>query len=359
MSDILVHSAIIENQTQLRKWVAKKIDPLAVDDLSYYSSNSHAGEPVRGSPTKYFQACEVTQCPQVVKDWKKYLSPVVKTHTNGFKVCDTSGYYRCGSSCTWTVPAGVTSVQFQLWAPGGSNSGQCCCGGTPFGPSGSYMVSTVPVTPGQVYCLCSGCAYCCYASQTTPGGQGSPTWICSGTGYSVCAEAPYSCYCCWNAALFPSGSACGIQLPQIDGCAATQCSGWNFCWDTSDDKTAIAPAFGKETWYATTPVNSVNYGIPVVYPGVNLQQIDQCGSSWFVTAPVFGFENCTCCWSNSTLWQFGGIESGYGGCYYNAQNGYQQIPAVGGFAGWVCGGQGASGGDAGGMGMICVSYNCG
>lgn len=358
MSDILIHSAIIENQKLLQTYIKKTIDPSTILDVSYYASNCHTGEPIIGLPAKWVSA-EVNQCPTMVKNWKEFLTPLVKTLTNGFKVCDTSGYYRCGAQCNWTVPAGVTSVQFQLWGPGGGNSGQCCCGGSPFGATGSYMVSTVPVTAGQVYCLCAGCAYCCYASQTTASGQGSPTWINGSNGYSVCAEGACTCYCCWNAAI-GSNPSCGIGLPSlVRGYGPNSCSGWNFCWDETADATVVPHAFGAETWRVPAAAGSVNYGLPVIYPGVVVgNDLSTSGNGWHISAPVFGFENCTCCWGNCTLSQFGSMCNGYGGCNYSAQAGYQQIPAVGGFAGWVCGGNASSCGDPGGMGMICVSYSC-
>jgi hypothetical protein len=82
------------------------------------------------------------------------------------------------------------------------------------------------------------------------------------------------------------------------------------------------------------------------------------GTSWHVSAPVFGFENCTCCIPNSVLSSNGSMCDGHGGCHRSAQQGYQQIPAVGGYGGWVCGGYSSGCGDSGGMGMICVSWNC-
>lgn len=358
MSDILLHAAIIENQNLLQNFVKKTINPYAVVDETYYACNCHTGEPLLNTPAQW-TTTNVNQCPQMVKDWETYLKPLVKTHTNGFKVCDTSGYWRCGSSCNWTVPAGVTSVQFQLWGPGGGNSGQCCCGGTPFGPTGSYMVSTVPVTPGQIYCLCSGCAYCCYADQSAASGVGSPTWICGSNGYSVCAEGACTCFCCWNAAVLGSSTNCGFMLPNIDGCAANQCSGWNFCWDSGNDNTVVPHAFGAETWRVINAAGSVNYGLPVIYPGIVIGSDHSTpGNGWMISAPVFGFEACTCCWGNCTMSNFGSMCNGYGGCYYQAASGFQQIPAVGGFGGYVCGGYSVMCGDAGGMGMICVSYNC-
>jgi hypothetical protein len=79
--------------------------------------------------------------------------------------------------------------------------------------------------------------------------------------------------------------------------------------------------------------------------GGNLQT-----GTYSVSPPVFGFENATCClvFSGSTC----------AGCNRRASNGIQQGPAFGGFASMVFGGCSACGGDAGGMGMICVSYTC-
>jgi hypothetical protein len=68
-----------------------------------------------------------------------------------------------------------------------------------------------------------------------------------------------------------------------------------------------------------------------------------------ISAPVFGFENCTC----TELWDGNTCH----GCARAASAGFQQIPSVGGYASRVFGGSDASGGDYGGMGMICVSWN--
>ena len=353
MSDILIHAAITENQKQLRDWVQKTVDPNGIYDETWFSTEtSRAGVPIKG---KTWTDYPMSNCPLIVKCWNKYLKPkVVTTHANGFKVCDTSGYFRCGASCTWCVPPGVTSVQFQLWGHGGGNSGQCCCGATPFGPSGGYMVSTVAVTPGQCYCLCAGCAYCCYANQTTPGMNYVPTFITSGnTGYSVCVDGAYSCIPQWNADV--GGNAQNsCQMPTQDGCSPQSCSGWNFCWDSNDDDFYVPHAFSSQTWHVLNAASSVNYGVPGTYPSFCISKASNlhCNSCQ-IAAPVFGFEGCTC-----TLVVGPSMCDGYGGCYYSAQNGIQQIPAMGGYGGYVCGGYSPGCGDAGGMGMICVSYNC-
>lgn len=348
MSDILLHASITENQKTLKTWVKNTIDPDNIWDVEWFACNKRAGWPIRGKTWSNF---EHSSCPLAVQKWEKYLKPIVKTHTNGFLVCDGSGYYRCGANCNWTVPAGVTSVQFQLWAPGGGNSGQCCCGGTPFGASGGYMISTVPVTAGEIYCLCAGCAYCCYASQTTPGMCGGPTWISATTGYSVCVDSATADMYAWIADVNTVNPG-NCQIPNQDGCGPESCSGWNYCWDSGDDNLYIPHAFSSATWNVLCAKNSVNYGVPGMYPSLCIGSSLYCNSCQF-SAPVFGFEGCTC-----KMYVWPSMCDGYGGCYYSAQNGYQQIPAVGGYGGYVCGGYSSGCADAGGMGMICVSYNC-
>ena len=64
-----------------------------------------------------------------------------------------------GDSCSWTVPAGVSLAQFQIWGAGGNgsscNSGPCCAF-TSSGGSGEYTYVMMAVNPGEVYTLCAG-----------------------------------------------------------------------------------------------------------------------------------------------------------------------------------------------------------
>lgn len=64
-----------------------------------------------------------------------------------------------GYCCQWTVPAGVSTVQFQMWGAGGNGSGcswGACCAYSLSGGSGEYTYGVMSVTPGQVYTLCAG-----------------------------------------------------------------------------------------------------------------------------------------------------------------------------------------------------------
>ena len=93
--------------------------------------------------------------------------------------CGTDTYLRCGASCTWTVPAGVTVALFELWGPGAGTMPGCCCSIQPFGATGEYYAICRPVQAGTVYQLNAGCAYCCYNCQgIAPGLCGSCTYVC-------------------------------------------------------------------------------------------------------------------------------------------------------------------------------------
>lgn len=296
----------------------------------------------------------------MVCNWKKFLTPITSPRTYGFKVCDASGYFRCGGTCCWTVPTGVTEVQFQLWGHGSGNSGVCCCGGTPFGVTGSYAVATVPVTAGNGFCLYAGCAYCCYATQATNGVGSTETCVVdiSVGNFSIVAFGACGNYQTWcNSIPF------GVQMtncgpPSNDFCNPPSCSGWNFCWDSAADNVYVPHMFSCSNvprFCCNCRPGVCAYAIPSIFPAICIGS-SLSGLYRTISGPVFGFENCTCTFDNSITPY--AIENGYGGCYYAAQCGYQQIPAVGGYAGWTCAGSGSGQGDAGGMGMICVSWNC-
>ena len=70
--------------------------------------------------------------------------------------------------------------------------------------------------------------------------------------------------------------------------------------------------------------------------------------TYFWAAPIYGFPTTSCCAA--------GWNSSCGGCYRSAQNGYRQIPGVGGWGTMQCGGQTQYCGDAGRMGMVCVTW---
>lgn len=347
MSDVILYAALKENEKLASELSAIRAN--RASSLKQYSENAilPGGDVLELSQSG---SC----IPTMVADWETYLKPFVEVRNNGFKVCDTSGNFRCGSTCAWTVPAGVTNVQFQLWGAGGGTSSQCCCGGAPFGPTGAYAVIKMNVSAGEAYTLCAGCARCCYATQTTPGLCGNPSWV-TGPGLCICADGGVSCMNFWAQDIKAVGSGDNSTqgLPHFSLCAANSCAGWNFCWDTLNDDTDICHAFSRQTWHmtCTDPTRNVEvYGINGMWPSMFISQ-EGLTNTYSVSAPVFGFENATCC----KVW----TPLSEPGVCFQANQGVQQGPSFGGFATVSQSNTNACCGDAGGMGMICVSWNVG
>ena len=344
MSDIILYAAIKENQ-KLNTELLELCISSGITESFYFTPDEQLGYPHRVA-----NSSNTVINPLISEQWQEILTPLVEVNqSNGFKVCDTTTEKRCNAYCAWTVPAGVSRAQFQIWGPGSGTSSTCCCGGSTMGVTGAYMVVTMDVTPGDIYDLCGGCAYCCFASQTTPGICGSPSWV-MGPGLCMCAESGVSCIQYWAEDITATSGA--NQLPTFDGCGAQSCSGWNFCWDNATDRGIVCHAFSRSSWYMNCcdPArNPVCYGLNGIYPSY-VMFYNFCGCS--KTGPVFGYENCACTlpWCGSTC----------GGCCYRANQGIMQIPGAGGYGATVTSGNNASTytGDSGRMGMVCVSWEC-
>lgn len=302
--------------------------------------------------------------------WKTQLDAFIGSNTCSSCIVNTT-YWRCGSNCNWCVPAGVTNVVMEMWGPGGSSSSNCCCGGAPFGQNGAYMALKFDVTPGECLCICSGCAYCCFATQTTPGLVGGNTWFKTDTNLgntlgqiAGCAESAKSCFPFWNASVSAAGlnaasNPCWVPMGyDADNCSASQCSGWNFCWDTNDDDVDVPPVFSADTkpyLYCDTGSaarNLTQFKIPGVYPCMYINPNNLCGSK-SSNAPVPRYESCICTvdWNGNTC----------AGCARGTTHGagwLSGVPAAGGIASTVFAGCNACGGEAGNMGMVRINYTC-
>lgn len=358
MSDVILYAAIKENERLNQELLEFCLGGGRSLD---YSQPAPKGWPYQtgGADGNNFSAC-----PDIVQDWVENLCPLVcPAQSNGFQVCGNC--WRCGANCTWCVPAGVSNVQVQMWGPGAGTSGNCCCGGSPYGPSGAYMVLQFCVNQGECYCFCSGCAYCCWGEQTTPGICGSPTWFKSdNSGIQACADSGISCYCFWNDDL-QSNSGCGDRVPDPDqaggSCSANRCSGWNFCYDSGDDQSRACHAFASRTTFhlTSTPTDGrevTYYGLNGLWPAHCVGGSGSClhlGSGF--STPVFGFEQCVC----PAI--FTGSATTYNnaaGCWRSGPAGYLRIPGAGGYYNYTCAGQNGCQGDSGRFGMICVSWEC-
>jgi len=348
---------------------------------------------------------------EMVASWDREFGEYTQPKTNSICCADNySGYYRCGANGTWTVPAGVSRVTFQLWGAGSSSAQNCCCGGAPAGINGAYALAVVDVCEGELFCWCAGCAYCCCAYQdNTPGGAGGTcgttisycgnpnTGVYAG-GYSgawcICAPGANSMHMCmWQCQTCKTfagySTNCNLNLPSIGGpecqstrsmtnsveiyslsnlCAPNVCSScWSFCWDTQADDMYMPPIYGCRTPFTTctqavAAKNVIFKGYPTIYPEIQIS----CAMTvpgFTQPAPVYGFherlmqdgayaENMTASAFNCFC---GNTCHGYTG---DAQNGGLCVPSMGATGSRVEGGCNACGGGIGRSGMICISWEC-
>lgn len=272
---------------------------------------------------------------------------------SGFKVYDTT-YYRCGICCLWTVPAGASCVQFQIWGAGGGTSSVCCCGGSPFGPSGAYATVTIPAVPGCSYTLYAGCAYCCYASQTTAGYGTSGTSYVSGYGITnFCALSGQSAQCAWG-----SSGVWNSNWPSVNNIGPQSCSGWNFCWDGTQDTTCREYEYSKCAGFYGTATGSTVYGIRGMNPRLYVDTATL-HTGWTQAAPIMGYITQSMCRMD---WSCMLSPGACGGCsssiLFGVQGGLMLVPGQGGWATPICSALNATTytGDAGRGGMVCVSW---
>lgn len=114
-----------------------------------------------------------------------------------------------GCCCLWTVPAGVTQAQFQIWGAGG-NGVACstsCCQFAQSGGNGEYTYVLMSVQAGQQYTLCAGGGLAttmgnCYSyspydgcNSFVCGSNDTCILSCGGlTGYGNLCGGPATCY---------------------------------------------------------------------------------------------------------------------------------------------------------------------
>ncbi len=280
----------------------------------------------------------------------------------GIKVCDATGYYRCGCSCTWTVPSGITCARFQLWGAGGGSSASRNYGDSPFGSTGAYASAIMPVTAGQSYTICAGCAYCCYATYGSYGRVGGcPSWV-QGPGLChFCAEGGqgnlrnrnammgsryqyrFTDQCCGDA----GGCLCeyGNHVCNQQNCSI--CKGpMKFTAGSMYNGCMTCPDIYTEE---NLSENSIIYGIRGIWSQY-CHQINKYG--YDIHPPIYGFEMSTqCCQTWTTGSCCGRTFSAWGGSYNCLR-----FPSAGGWGTYMNSGSDGSCGDAGKFGMVCVSY---
>jgi len=293
--------------------------------------------------------------------------PETGSFNNGFKVCDQSGYFRCGCNCSWTVPGGVTCARFQIWGSGTSSGTSCCCGyGIP-GSSGAYASVIIPVTAGSTYTICSGCAYCCHPCWGGPS-DGSPSYV-QGSGLSnFCAMGGRGNICCsikqhnntggtgkglciYDNRYFYMGHC--AQYNANDMCLMDSIPQNAYAWPRSDQNRYHWPMIpDTDTKFYGSATNGEVFG----HNGLYGQWWTGNGYRACAThPPTYGFMGCNDNFQNNTSYE--ACCYNRGGCCSNTQMGCNQVPSRGGSYNMKCGGHtGYPMGDWGRMGMVCVCY---
>lgn len=270
--------------------------------------------------------------------------------TSGFSVCDTSGNFRCGACCAWTVPGGATCARFQLWGAGAGSGSACCCGFSPIGGTGAYASVIIPVTPGDIYTLCAGCAFCCYACRAQNDADGCPSFV-TGTGLTnFCAEGGEGSKYCEVLTRCSFGASTCATCMFLGGCLCN--SGSDVCWNgpgqgsVGGDLANIYPMISSCKTYFGSATSGTVYGVRGSFGYI---AVNYGGTLCVAHPPIVGFSTNSCCACSIAL-------STVQGCTRAAINGFMQIPGAGGWAGYKCGGETNCAGDAGRMGMVCVSF---
>ena len=348
--DVLLTNAFLEENKRLS---AISANTSALFDSGFYQNFS--------SYLNY-NICIAPCCVQL---WSKI--PLLKNTTGEVKVCDTSGYFRCGGCCAWTVPAGVTCAQFQIWGAGAGTVPGCCCGGSPFGGTGAYATVIIPVTAGDSYTLCAGCAYCCYA---TVGGNnyapGGSSYV-AGTGLTnFCALGGIN-FLTLNVmdqgclgGLFVNGYCTLEFFPGTTTLAGPCiCNNNTYCFQSCGTCGVIANhrAFAVN-YYGTTSSGSAVYGIPGMHGGTYL---DSNNYGYHTGAPVIGFDHTPFCGASSVGCCASFTSETCSGGYIcspaiSGASSAQPFPGAGGFYTHLMGGGNTFCGDSGRMGMVRVIY---
>lgn len=262
MADILTHNALALANYNLRKALASGDQPQGT---------------ISTDPTQF-------------ATWPSSIPTLITT--NALCVYDSdSGYYRDGRCCQWTVPAGITSVRFEMWGAGAGSGAGLCCGGAPFGATGAYASLIIPAKSGCQYTLCAGSAsstqlYCTCSFDVSgnssfvkgygidnlcaSGGcsnlhdmiratQRTPSWNCCRY-MARCSTSAGACICCDTNANF----ICYSNSCQISCCATYPCITRQFSYERT--------GHGVSIW-----------GSPVVIPSMY-------AADWFDT----NFYGCMC-----------------------------------------------------------------
>ena len=96
-----------------------------------------------------------------------------------------------GCCCLWTVPAGITSVTFELWGGGGSGNDGCCCVYEAYqSTSGAWARHRIDTVAGCQYRICAGSSTSCAYEISNNACHGCASYV-----YDITASAVIACAC--------------------------------------------------------------------------------------------------------------------------------------------------------------------
>jgi len=265
----------------------------------------------------------------------------------------SNGYCHTGCSCIWTVPAGVTQAQFQIWGAGGNGTGcnvSACCRTGMMGSNGEYNYVWMKVTEGDTYTLCAGCAYAdaapCYSYQAC---HGCNSYVCGSNNTCIMAcggTTGHTIGCGFGLRTYFPGSYQSQDCSWLEGgmyCTAYLC--------TSTLANAVPRFNGICGFGCTTSSNEIVSEAKVPSYVGSMRKCTTCNTGYVCqkTGPVVTIDHklyeygawlaylggC-CCWTSANY-----NYPGMGGSGFNMQCNYSSAPCYA---------------DRGRGGMICVKY---
>ena len=357
--DVLIYSALNE-QAALKKDIAEKTTCLfELKQNKKDASGSGGGADPVACAKAWLNTTDGKEkahhrCPEDTTHWGIYTGG---GWTGEVKVCDTSGYYRCGASCTWTVPAGVTKARFQMWgAGGGANKPPCCCGHTVFGSTGAYASVIVPVEAGWTYTLCAGCAYCCYGYTTENHRRwsGHCSFVQGCKLCNLCASGGQGSLGTWMAM---SGAPCTCRYTYYtNGNGMRYCNqGSDWCWDGENSQGEVgyiagAGYHGNIKDIAEPTAENVVYGLRGIWPnncwdgnhyGYEIHPPTWDGDKVNDSTCCVQYTSGNCCGCQCSAWAMDCI----------------RFPGAGAWGSHAMGGGNGLYGDSGKFGMVHVCYS--
>tara|TARA_B100000686_G_C16791838_1_gene979247 strand:- start:502 stop:1578 length:1077 start_codon:yes stop_codon:yes gene_type:complete len=357
--DVLIYSALNE-QAALKKDIAEKQKCLF--DLKLNAKDPAAAGGASGDPVECAKAWLGSTgnekahwfCPDDTSLWTIYTGG---GWTGEVEVCDTSGYYRCGASCTWTVPSGVTKARFQIWgAGGGANKPPCCCGHTVFGSTGAYASVIIPVESGWTYTLCAGCAYCCYGYTTENHRRwsGHCSYVQGCKLCNFCASGGQGSMGTWMSMI---GTPCTCRYQYYtNGNGMRFCNnGADWCWDGENSQGEVmyiagAGYHGNIKDIENPTAENVVYGLRGIWPrncwdgnhyGYEIHAPVWDGTQAYESKCCVQYTSGNCCGCQCSAWAMNCL----------------RMPGAGGWGSHAMGGGNGLYGDSGKFGKVHVCYS--